>query len=37
MLAAMKPIMGINRMEVKDIRTSGGKVAETDTDMYLDI
>ena len=38
MLAAMKPIMGINRtgVKVKDIMSNGGKTAETDTDMDLD-
>ena len=37
MLAAVKPIIEINRMEVKvkDMRTSGGKTAETDTDVNL--
>ena len=36
MLAAMKPIMGINRTGVKDIMSNGGKTGETDTEMDLD-
>ena len=39
MLAAVKPVMGINRtgVKVKDIMSNGGKAAETDTDMGLDL